>query len=187
MRAHTNKRLGLKPSLGKIQNNCLIYPILLYIDPFFLNLLFSFQMSGDLSLARRCLRLCLSSDSSHGSALNNLAVIAAQYGQYHKTKTYLMAAKVVLPTSEEIEANIILVSKFAWNGFACNADFKTTDLLQKMQQAESYKLFRVQNKPRAKSGWEIKSTEPERNINQCWYDASNFLSFCLFTESFLQM
>lgn len=71
------------------------------------------QTTGDLSLARRCLRLCLSSDGLHGSALNNLAVISAQLGRYEKAKSYLTAAKAVLSTAEEVETNISLISKYA--------------------------------------------------------------------------
>lgn len=74
---------------------------------------FNFQTSGDLNLAKRSLRLCLSSDASHGSALNNLAAISAQLGQYSKAKTYLTAAKAVFSNSEEVEKNIKLVTKYA--------------------------------------------------------------------------
>lgn len=74
---------------------------------------FDLQTSGDLNLARRCLRLCLSSDGSHGAALNNLAVISAQLGQFTKAKSYLAAAKEVLANSDEVEQNISLISKFA--------------------------------------------------------------------------
>lgn len=73
-----------------------------------------FQTSGDLNLARRCLRLCLSSDGSHGAALNNLAVISTQLGQFNKAKSYLTAAKAVLSNSDEVEQNIKLISKYAW-------------------------------------------------------------------------
>lgn len=78
-------------------------------------LLFFFhpQTSGDLNLARRCLRLCLSSDPSHGAALNNLAVISTQLGQYTKAKSYLAAAKAVLANSDEVEQNLGLISKYA--------------------------------------------------------------------------
>lgn len=75
---------------------------------------FCFQTSGDLNLARRCLRLCLSSDGSHGAALNNLAVISTQLGQFTKAKSYLTAAKAVLSNSDEVEQNIKLISKYAW-------------------------------------------------------------------------
>lgn len=71
------------------------------------------QTSGDLNLARRCLRLCLSSDPSHGAALNNLAVISTQLGQYIKAKSYLAAAKAVLANSDEVEQNLRLISKYA--------------------------------------------------------------------------
>lgn len=63
-------------------------------------------------MARRCLRLCLSVDGSHGAALNNLAVISAQLGQYTRAKSYLSAAKAVLPNSDEVEQNSKLITKY---------------------------------------------------------------------------
>lgn len=74
-------------------------------------LLLLFQTSGDFNLARRCLRLCLSSDGAHGAALNNLAVIAAYFTQFGKANSYLTAAKTVLPNSEEVEHNSKLITK----------------------------------------------------------------------------
>lgn len=81
-----------------------------YICYFFFS--FFSKTSGDFNLARRCLRLCLSSDGSHGAALNNLAVISTQLGQHTKAKSYLNAAKAVLPNSEEVELNTKLIAKF---------------------------------------------------------------------------
>lgn len=73
---------------------------------------FFLQTSGDFNLTRRCLRLCLSSDGSHGAALCNLAVISAQLGQHAKAKAYLIAAKAVLPDSDEVERNTKLITKY---------------------------------------------------------------------------
>lgn len=69
------------------------------------------QTTGDFNLARRCLRLCISSDGSHGAALNNLAVLAVRSGQQSKGKAYLSAARSVLPNSEEVVHNIKLIEK----------------------------------------------------------------------------
>lgn len=63
-------------------------------------------------MTRRCLRLCLSADGAHGAALNNLAVICAQLGQHAKAKSYLVAAKAVLPNSDEVEQNTKLMAKY---------------------------------------------------------------------------
>lgn len=65
----------------------------------------SLQTVGDINLARRCLRLCLSLDGFCGSALNNLGVIAVQMKQLNKAKSYFAAAKTVLPDSYEIQHN----------------------------------------------------------------------------------
>lgn len=69
------------------------------------------QTTGDFNLARRCLRLCISSDGSHGAALNNLAVLAVRSGHQSKGKAYLSAARSVLPNSEEVVHNINLIEK----------------------------------------------------------------------------
>lgn len=67
------------------------------------------QSNGDLNLARRCLRLCVGIDGAHGAALNNLAVLAARCGQQDRARSYLAAAKSVLPGSEEVTGNIVLM------------------------------------------------------------------------------
>lgn len=69
------------------------------------------QTTGDFNLARRCLRLCISSDGSHGAALNNLAVLAARSGISAKAKSYLLAAKSVLPDSEEVQINCKIIER----------------------------------------------------------------------------
>ncbi|XP_055684507.1 tetratricopeptide repeat protein 8 [Lutzomyia longipalpis] len=70
------------------------------------NCSFAALTSGDFNLARRCLRLCISCDGSHGAALNNLAVLAAKAGQRSKARSYLAAAKSALPDSPEIHHNL---------------------------------------------------------------------------------
>lgn len=70
------------------------------------NCSFAALTSGDFNLARRCLRLCISCDGSHGAALNNLAVLAAKAGQRSKARSYLAAAKSALPDSSEIQHNL---------------------------------------------------------------------------------
>ena len=74
-------------------------------------LLMLFQTTGDFNLARRCLRLCISTDGSHGAALNNLAILALRVGDQSKAKSYLSAAKSVLPNCEEITHNHNLIEK----------------------------------------------------------------------------
>ncbi|GAB0089111.1 tetratricopeptide repeat protein 8 [Sergentomyia squamirostris] len=70
------------------------------------NCSFAALTSGDFNLARRCLRLCISCDGSHGAALNNLAILAAKSGQRSKARSYLAAAKSALPNSSEIQHNL---------------------------------------------------------------------------------
>lgn len=70
-----------------------------------------FQTTGDFNLARRCLRLCISSDGSHGAALNNLAILATKVGQHSKAKSYLLAAQNVLPECDEVLQNLKLIEK----------------------------------------------------------------------------
>ncbi|XP_030383816.1 tetratricopeptide repeat protein 8 [Scaptodrosophila lebanonensis] len=70
------------------------------------NLSFVAITTGDFQLARRCLKLCLTSDSRNGAALNNLAVLAAHGGDIMGAKSYLNAAKDVLPNSNEIVTNL---------------------------------------------------------------------------------
>lgn len=69
------------------------------------NLSFVGLASGDMQLARRCLRLCISTDGAHGAALNNLAVLTAKKGGRDRAKAYLLAARTVMPTSAEICRN----------------------------------------------------------------------------------
>ncbi|XP_063697648.1 tetratricopeptide repeat protein 8 [Culicoides brevitarsis] len=76
------------------------------------NMSFVALTTGDINMARRCLRLCVSYDGSHGAALNNLAVLATRTGQYHKVKSYLVAAKTAAPDCEEINRNILLIEKY---------------------------------------------------------------------------
>ncbi|XP_055839092.1 tetratricopeptide repeat protein 8 [Episyrphus balteatus] len=75
------------------------------------NLSFVAVTTGDFNLARRCLRLCLTSDATNGAALNNLAVLSAHSGDLAKAKSYLAAAKEVLGDSLEIESNLKYMEK----------------------------------------------------------------------------
>uniref|UniRef100_A0A1B0G1A9 Uncharacterized protein n=1 Tax=Glossina morsitans morsitans TaxID=37546 RepID=A0A1B0G1A9_GLOMM len=70
------------------------------------NLSFVAITTGDFHLAKRCLKLCLTSDAQNGAALNNLAVLTAQMGDILKAKSYLTAAKETLHNSQEIENNL---------------------------------------------------------------------------------
>uniref|UniRef100_A0A1I8M8M6 Uncharacterized protein n=1 Tax=Musca domestica TaxID=7370 RepID=A0A1I8M8M6_MUSDO len=70
------------------------------------NLSFVAITTGDFNLAKRCLQLCLTSDARNGAALNNLSVLAAYTGDILKAKSYLSAAKDVMPESEEVETNL---------------------------------------------------------------------------------
>ncbi|KAL9925946.1 tetratricopeptide repeat protein 8 isoform 1-T3 [Glossina fuscipes fuscipes] len=70
------------------------------------NLSFVAITTGDFHLAKRCLKLCLTSDAQNGAALNNLAVLTAQMGDILKAKSYLTAAKESLHNSQEIENNL---------------------------------------------------------------------------------
>ncbi|XP_035772907.1 tetratricopeptide repeat protein 8-like [Anopheles albimanus] len=76
------------------------------------NLSFVALTTGDIHLARRCLRLCIAAHGSHGSALNNMAVLVARQKQYHKAKAYLVAARTALPASEEIGHNLKFIENF---------------------------------------------------------------------------
>lgn len=64
------------------------------------------QTSGDFNLAKRCLQLCLTADARDGAALNNLAVLSAHGGDVMGAKSYLNAAKDVLPEASEVNANL---------------------------------------------------------------------------------
>jgi len=57
-------------------------------------------------LAKRCHQLCLTSDARDGAALNNLAVLAAHSGDIMGAKSYLNAAKDVLPDAGEVVSNL---------------------------------------------------------------------------------
>ncbi|ALC38522.1 BBS8 [Drosophila busckii] len=70
------------------------------------NLSFVAVTSGDFKLAKRCLQLCLTADASDGAALNNLAVLAAQAGDIMGAKSFLNAAKDVLPETSEVQSNL---------------------------------------------------------------------------------
>lgn len=56
--------------------------------------------------SQRCLQLCLTSDAQNGAALNNLAVLAAQSGDILGAKSYLNAAKDVMPDAAEVTTNL---------------------------------------------------------------------------------
>ncbi|KAJ6649815.1 Tetratricopeptide repeat protein 8 [Pseudolycoriella hygida] len=75
------------------------------------NVSFVALTSGDFNLAKRCLRLCISSDGSHGAALNNLAVLAMKSGHRDKAQSYFAAAKNVLADSDEVKHNQNLFEK----------------------------------------------------------------------------
>ncbi|XP_019561779.3 tetratricopeptide repeat protein 8 [Aedes albopictus] len=76
------------------------------------NLSFVALTTGDVHLARRCLRLCIAINGSHGSALNNMAVMVARQKQYAKARSYLMAAKAALPANDEIKCNLEYLENF---------------------------------------------------------------------------
>lgn len=64
---------------------------------------------GDLDFTRRCLRICISLDGAHGSAINNLGAIAFKKENIAKAKMYLTLAKKLLPDCEEIKQNSKLI------------------------------------------------------------------------------
>ncbi|XP_055597482.1 tetratricopeptide repeat protein 8 [Uranotaenia lowii] len=76
------------------------------------NLSFVAMTTGDQHLARRCLRLCIATNGSHGAALNNMAVMVARQKQFSKAKSYLMAAKGALRNCEEIQNNLEYIENF---------------------------------------------------------------------------
>ena len=57
------------------------------------------------------MRLCLASDSSNAAALNNLALLNMQSGDFEKAKSYLMTAKDINPDCPEIKTNVALMDK----------------------------------------------------------------------------
>lgn len=70
-----------------------------------------FQTTGDYNLAKRCLKLCLSSDPTNAAALNNLAILCVQEGDLVKAKAYINQAKTILPDLSEIKSNVALMEK----------------------------------------------------------------------------
>ncbi|KAJ8967484.1 hypothetical protein NQ314_002798 [Rhamnusium bicolor] len=62
--------------------------------------------AGDVELAIQCLTLCLSSDSTHASAFNNLAVLHHKMGRINLAKAYLTSAKELEPNLAEPQANM---------------------------------------------------------------------------------
>ncbi|KAJ3626542.1 hypothetical protein MTP99_017029 [Tenebrio molitor] len=62
--------------------------------------------AGDLELAVQCLNLCLSSDSTHASAFNNLAVLHHKMGKINLAKAYFTSAKGLEPDLYEPKVNL---------------------------------------------------------------------------------
>nr|XP_023027853.1 tetratricopeptide repeat protein 8 [Leptinotarsa decemlineata] len=62
--------------------------------------------AGDVQLAIQCLNLCLSSDSAHASAFNNLAVLHHKTGKVNLAKAYLTSARTLEPELEEPKINL---------------------------------------------------------------------------------
>lgn len=54
----------------------------------------------------QCLNLCLSTDSTHASAFNNLAVLHHKMGRTNLAKAYFMSAKGLEPNLFEPNANL---------------------------------------------------------------------------------
>jgi len=50
------------------------------------------QGVGDCNLAMQCLRLCLSADSNHASAYNNLGVLEMRLGHPEQARAFFQAA-----------------------------------------------------------------------------------------------
>ncbi|XP_014255571.1 tetratricopeptide repeat protein 8 [Cimex lectularius] len=66
---------------------------------------------GDLAMAVQCLRLCLSIDSNHGPAYNNLAVLLHKKGQTNEALGYFQAAQGLGPYLFEPFYNHALLTK----------------------------------------------------------------------------
>lgn len=64
---------------------------------------------GDLDFTRRCLRICISLDGAHGSAINNLGAVAIKKENVAKAKMYFTLALKLLPDCEEIKHNSELI------------------------------------------------------------------------------
>ncbi|CAG9760887.1 unnamed protein product [Ceutorhynchus assimilis] len=67
--------------------------------------------AGDIALAVQCLNLCLSANSSHASALNNLAVLHHKTGKSHLAKAYLASARGHQPTLPEPIVNLEILQQ----------------------------------------------------------------------------
>ncbi|XP_018562782.1 tetratricopeptide repeat protein 8 [Anoplophora glabripennis] len=65
--------------------------------------------AGDMELAIRCLTLCLSLDSTHASAYNNLAVLHHKTGKINLAKAYLTSAREMEPDLVEPQTNLELL------------------------------------------------------------------------------
>jgi len=55
------------------------------------------QGVGDCNLAMQCLRLCLSADSNHASAYNNLGVLEMRLGHLEQARAFFQAAGSLAP------------------------------------------------------------------------------------------
>jgi len=55
------------------------------------------QGVGDCNLAMQCLRLCLSADSNHASAYNNLGVLEMRLGHPEQARAFFQAAGSLAP------------------------------------------------------------------------------------------
>jgi tetratricopeptide (TPR) repeat protein len=55
------------------------------------------QGVGDCNLAMQCLRLCLSADSNHASAYNNLGVLEMRLGHSEQARAFFQAAGSLAP------------------------------------------------------------------------------------------
>ncbi|CAG9835183.1 unnamed protein product [Diabrotica balteata] len=64
------------------------------------------QAAGDVQLAVQCLNLCLSSNSTHAPAFNNLAVLYHKMGKINLAKAYLTSAKTLEPDLMEVQVNL---------------------------------------------------------------------------------
>ncbi|KAI4460544.1 tetratricopeptide repeat protein 8 [Holotrichia oblita] len=62
--------------------------------------------AGDLQLSLQCLNLCLSCDTSHAPALNNLAVLNHKLGKANLARAYLGSARNADPDLVEVQANL---------------------------------------------------------------------------------
>ncbi|XP_018329576.1 tetratricopeptide repeat protein 8 [Agrilus planipennis] len=65
--------------------------------------------AGDIELALHCLTLCLSEDSNHAPAFNNLAVLQEKIGNRQLAKVHFNSAKQLQPDLPEAKKNIELL------------------------------------------------------------------------------